>query len=306
MPRWSEEDVVNLTKIKLIMTDIRNISIKNYLAQRGVTPASERAGYGMYRSPFRAERTPSFKVDYKLNLWYDFGADEGGSIIDLVMKLDNCTTAEAFAKLEGGSHLPIITRHCDVAPTQSPLRIERVHPLTNRHLLEYLRGRGIDDKVARHYCREVHYRNNGKSYYAIGFANDAGGYELRNEYFKGSSSPKSPTTIKGSSYNTMLFEGFIDMLSYMSMKGSVNPVANVCVLNSVNNLRKAEEFLKTQRTIHCFLDNDEAGRRALAQVEKLGVEVVDHSTLYRDFKDMNDYLKSKNQLQKPPRRGRKM
>ena len=56
-----------------MMNDLKNISIRQFLARRGIQPKYERNGYGMYLSPLREERTPSFKVDYVRNLWYDFG-----------------------------------------------------------------------------------------------------------------------------------------------------------------------------------------------------------------------------------------
>lgn len=294
------------------MNNPKNISIKSFLADRGINPITERGGYGMYQSPFREESIPSFKVDYNSNLWYDFGLGEGGSIIDLVAKLENCSIGEAFRKLENNENLPIINRHCNSERKESPLQIERVEPLQNQHLLNYLSKRGIDLEIAKHHCREVHYTNNGKNYYAIGFENNDGGWELRNEYFKGSSMPKSPTVIKGEKDDTLLFEGFIDMLSYLSIKKIVVPVVNICILNSVNNLRKTEDFLKTQHSIHSFLDNDEAGRKTLAQVQTLCKNVVDYSKLYANFKDINDYLRSHNQeppkakVEQPKRRGRRM
>ncbi|MFR4344773.1 MAG: mobilization protein, partial [Alistipes putredinis] len=45
------------------------ISIRDFLAWRGIQPKYERNGYGMYLSPLREDRTPSFKVDYVQNLW---------------------------------------------------------------------------------------------------------------------------------------------------------------------------------------------------------------------------------------------
>ena len=54
------------------MNDLKNISIRLFLARRGIQPKYERNGYGMYLSPLREERTPSFKVDYVRNLLYVF------------------------------------------------------------------------------------------------------------------------------------------------------------------------------------------------------------------------------------------
>lgn len=54
--------------------NIKSISIKDYLRNHGINPSKEYSGYGMYLSPFRNEHHPSLKVDYKANLWYDFGS----------------------------------------------------------------------------------------------------------------------------------------------------------------------------------------------------------------------------------------
>ncbi|CDN30555.1 DNA primase [Mucinivorans hirudinis] len=271
------------------MDDIKNINIKQFLSEQGISPKQERTAYGMYLSPFRPETAPSFKVDYNKNLWYDFGLGEGGSIIDLVMKLDSCSVNEAVAKLENGS----FSFHCSEStePVQSTMQIELVKLLQNIRLIDYLQSkRSISIDIAREYCQEVHYTTNGKPFFAIGFQSDAGGWELRNEYFKGSTSPKSPTTIGNSSPTCLLFEGFMDMLSYLTLKNAIRPTVDMAVLNSVHNLHRAEDFLKRHQTIHCFLDNDDAGRRAFTAVEKLGRETIDQSPFYRNLKDLNEYI----------------
>ena len=74
---------------------IKRLSIRTYLAERGLRPTKDNPRYGLYLSPLRKEHTPSFKVDYVQNLWYDFGLGEGGSIIDLVMRLERCDFVQA-------------------------------------------------------------------------------------------------------------------------------------------------------------------------------------------------------------------
>lgn len=51
---------------------INKFPIREYLAARGIHPAKDRGYYGLYHSPLREDHTPSFKVDYEQNLWYDF------------------------------------------------------------------------------------------------------------------------------------------------------------------------------------------------------------------------------------------
>lgn len=282
---------------------IKNISIKQFLAEQGITPKQERGSYGMYLSPLREERTPSFKVDYNQNVWYDFGAGEGGSIIDLVMKLGRCNLQQAVAKLE--SHSFSFHREESAHFTNSTLQIVSVQPLHDKRLIDYLQSkRSININIAKEYCKEVHYTTNGKPFFAIGFQSDAGGWELRNEYFKGSSSPKSPTTIRQGSPTCLLFEGFMDMLSYLTLKNIARLRVDMVVLNSVVNLKRATNFLNGHSELHCFLDNDEAGKRAFAEVEKLGKITIDQSSFYRNHKDLNEYLQNRNKpIRAKPHRG---
>lgn len=78
---------------------IKHLSIRAYLAEQGLHPTKDNPRYGLYLSPLREEHMPSFKVDYERNLWYDFGLGEGGSIIDLVMRLKRCDFAHAVRLL---------------------------------------------------------------------------------------------------------------------------------------------------------------------------------------------------------------
>lgn len=79
---------------------IKQISIRAYLAEQGLHPIKDNPRYGLYLSPLREEHSPSFKVDYMQNLWYDFGLGTGGSIIDLIMRLEQCDAGEAMRRLE--------------------------------------------------------------------------------------------------------------------------------------------------------------------------------------------------------------
>jgi len=85
------------------MQNIKDISIKQFLQLKGINPIKDYGYYGMYYSPYREDSNASFKVDYQKNLWHDFGTNEGGSIIDLVMKMGNCSFQEAVSILENNS-----------------------------------------------------------------------------------------------------------------------------------------------------------------------------------------------------------
>ena len=285
------------------MKNSNYISIQQYLENKGIYPAKDRGYYGLYNSPFREDSSPSFKVDYQQNLWYDFGANEGGSIVDLVMKMEACSLAEALRRLENSFSFQ---RNVPTVPTskESAIKILDVAPLTHPVLLNYLKARSINTDIAKHYCSEVYYSIAGKNYFAIGFPNDAKGWELRNRDFKGGISPKHITTYNNGSDTVMVFEGFMDFLSYLSLKDNPSPTIDTAVLNSTANLSKAIPFLQSHKTAHAFLDNDDAGRKTLVSLRELltSSEVVNQSGFYRNHKDLNEYWQDKSMLKNPPKK----
>ena len=94
----------------------------------------------------------------------------------------------------------------------------------------------------------------------------------------------------------MAFEGFMDFLSYLSLKENPSPMIDTVVLNSTANLSKAIPFLQSHRTVHGFLDNDDTGRKSLVSLRELltSSEVVDQSGFYRNHKDLNEYWQKKS------------
>lgn len=294
---------------------IKQISIRAYLAEQGLHPVKDNPRYGLYLSPLREEHSPSFKVDYMQNLWYDFGLGTGGSIIDLIIRLERCSAGEAMRRLErhiGGmsvsplspkgfssSRLGRVIQNCFALAPQRRM-------LENPALLDYLMERGIGLSAARVHCSEIHYCVADKSYFAIEFRNDAGGWELRNRYFKGCTS-KAPTTRRGDYPTCLAFEGFIDYLSFLTLKHNPNPPHNVVVLNSVTNLAKAVPFIASHEQVYTYLDNDEAGRKATAELKAACRNLSDQSIHYRQNNDLNDYLRSRRPVKEHRRsRGRKL
>lgn len=290
---------------------INKFPIREYLAARGIRPAKDKGYYGLYHSPLREDHMPSMKVDYDKNLWIDYGAGEGGTLIDLVMQMERCDAGEAMRLMEQMiSDRPSFSFHGNSNPVaphrESVVTIEQVRPLENPALLGYLTERGIDLATARVHCSEVHYRVADKSYFAVGFRNDVGGWELRNRYFKGCTS-KAPTTRRGDYPTCLVFEGFMDYLSYLTLKRDPNPLHDAVVLNSVTNLAKALPFIASHERVYTYLDNDEAGRKATAELKKACRNLSDQSVHYRLHNDLNDYLRSRRSIKEHKRsHGRKL
>lgn len=154
---------------------LRNMDMIDYLAAIGIMACKIRGNDFWYLSPFRAERTASFKVNRKLNRWYDFGEGRGGNLIDFALRYYDCSIAELLRMSR--TDLSMLRPHQPPAPQgsmqQSSLRILETASIRSWPLLHYLRYRRIPVDIADQYCREVKFLMNGKHLYGIGFPNDS-------------------------------------------------------------------------------------------------------------------------------------
>ena len=285
------------------LSRIKRYPIVEYLERKGIKPVRRTPSYALYRSPLRAETHPSFKVDTEKNLWIDYGEGRGGSIIDLCMRMEGCTFSEAICRL--GQNALEYTAHSysktepriglNQTTTRQASGTRRLISISDTlppHLQEYLKKeRCINLEKATPFLKCISYEVRGRRYEAIGFANSSGGYELRdNHLFKGTVAPKDITPIfEDMEQPVCLFEGFMDFLSFLSMKGEIT---NQClVMNSVSNVARSIHYLNERNitSIRVFLDNDDAGQRAVQELINAGFKVEDMAVYYRDFKDLNEY-----------------
>ena len=285
---------------------IKRFSIMEYLERKGIKPVRRTPTYALYRSPLREETHPSFKVDTEKNLWIDYAEGRGGSIIDLYMRLEGCTLSEAIRHL-GRRNAPDMAcpHHIEnvqyasmqgdskqATPTTGARRLTGMSDTLPPYLQEYLtEERCIDLEKAKPFLKCISYEIRGLHYQAIGFANQSGGYELRDSgSFKGTVAPKDITPIFTDKAGPVcVFEGFMDFLSFLSMK---EEVTSAClVMNSVSNVAKAIRYLNDRHltNVRVFLDNDDAGRMATNDFIRAGFKVEDMSVHYGNFKDLNEY-----------------
>ncbi len=279
----------------------KQIPIVDYLAGRGVQPKSVQGNQCWYCSPLRQENTPSFKVDTKKNLWFDHATGRGGTIIELVELLDNVTPNEALQALSNQDRQPLPDsfsfhqQQSGQVDQVQGVRINSIKLLNNPSLVRYLESRKIPFQLGRAYLSECYYSIRGKNFFALGFQNDLGGYELRNSLWQGASSPKGISThCIADSSTVAVFEGFFDMLSAMVYFEKLKPVHSVLVLNSVSLLDTALPALSQYERVNLFLDNDQAGRKAVEVIRAACRSVVDYSArYYPQHKDFNDFLTHK-------------
>ncbi len=300
--------------------EARDISISEYLDYAGINPAKQRmSGRELwYSSPLRSgDSHPSFKVDTVKNLWFDFGLDKGGNIVDLVCELTNSTVAQALAILErsGANRSPVYPRSkTNPLPSKSTVqtslldekkivagekeksafKIISVSEIKNQALIAYLKERKIDLNVAQSYLKEINFKpaDKAKSYFALGFPS-GDGFEVRSKVFKGfvGNHKKISTLNLENDKSLSIFEGFMDFLAFLSHQGITNFQNSVIILNTINLRQKALEVINEYNfsKVYLFLDNDKAGKETKQFfIDNIkSTPVSDKSALYKDYNDFN-------------------
>lgn len=284
--------------------------IKSLPGERKIRKMS--TGY-LTRCPWRTDNNPSLTITQDGKGWKDMATGDRGNVIDLVMKTLNTKdlgdVCRAFGDVTTSINLSYLASSKKDIDRAREDRSEAftffdVVPLRSRGLYAYLASRRISTAIAQQFLQEAHYsfqqRADGSYLYSLAYQNDKGGYELRGAPYQGnkkgsklSKSPKAITThFTLQIAPVVVFEGFMDMLSFATMCGSVKH--NYLVLNSCALKDAAIEVLKEYKgEISLCLDNDDAGREATQEMLAALPNAKDLSPRYAPCKDINDYLQSR-------------
>lgn len=271
---------------------VKQTDLVEYLSSLGFRPSKIRGNDYWYLSPLRDEKTPSFKVNRKINCWYDHGIGKGGNLVDFGMLYFNCSATDFLKKFNNNFSFQQLIKSCPSKEIKKPkIKVLGDFIISSPHLINYLEKRKIPCDIADKYCREVRYEMNGKAYYGIGFKTDSGSFEIRNPFLKSASSPKSFTTIKNGAADIAVFEGFFDFLSYIVLKEKqALPKTDFIILNSLSFFEKSRPVMENYNAIKLYLDNDKAGQNCSHYALSLSSKYNDESSLYKNFKDLNDWL----------------
>ena len=277
----------------MTIEEIRDMPITTFMHKLGCKSTKKRGKEVWFHAPYRSDKTPSFCVNTEKNIFNDFGAGVGGDIFTLAGLMINSTDFMAQARYIGEvTNNPIEQSEppkYEPEPIVPQFSDVEVKPLNHPALLAYLRQRGIPSDIATENCVEIHYKLHDKRYFAVGFHNESGGYEIRNKFFKGSIPPKAVSLISNGSDTVNVYEGFIDFLSGLVL--GYGRTEDSLVLNSVANREKAYRHLDGYGCIKCWLDNDKAGRQCVETLQKrYGNKVKDLSELFHPCKDVNEFL----------------
>lgn len=262
------------------------------------------SGWYLYRCPWKEDNHPSLNVSPDGRVWHDQSTGEKGGIIELVMtSLNTKDLSRVCAEFNSSSFLlsKSFNNQKENDIECSVFRSFEVMHLKSKGLFAYLYQRKVNIDIAKQYLQEAHYsfdeRADGSYLYALAYQNDKGGYELRSrpyrsnpQGYKGCTSPKGITThftIEGAP--VIVFEGFMDMLSFATLCGGVRH--NYVVLNSCSLKEAALEVLKGENSqIYLCLDNDKGGEDATAWLLQHLPTAKDIRSRFAPCKDINEYL----------------
>lgn len=271
--------------------EAKQITISDFLKSRGYKPKKDKPIEVWFHSPFRLEQEPSFKVCKRKNVWFDHGAGIGGTIIDLIMKLQNCSIPEALLFLSDSSLSFSFHQQPKEIREKEEYSIKEVGDLKSPKLIRYVEDRKINPNFALKICKEVHYTfDQQKIYQGVGFKNDSGGFEIRYHNFKCCLVKKNITTILNHSETACFFESWSDFLSYLTLKKRI-PNEDFIILNSTALIKNTEVLLQNYKNLKIFFDNDNSGKLAFEHIQKQAPnKAINCSAHYADFKDLNEYL----------------
>lgn len=315
-----------------------NLSCIDIMTTYGHFPIYRNGTTLIYKCPWREDKNASLSLTKDGHVWKDHGRMKGednafGNSIDLIIALEGLNPKirkEDFViAIEKAMSLNIIhvdipecVKSNNVRNTPSVVNILSVKPIEeNIALMRYLvEKRGIDEEVAKDNVKAVYYTLGRKrkhidrqgnesekliTYFAVGFRLNGGenSYALRNDYFKNCNA-QNISIIENDNKKGVcaIFEGFIDYLSFLTMKKRVAgyELPNFVILNSITNIDKALEYLSTQKTLHCCLDNDAPGEKTFNYLKSMlldsensssEIQIFNQSSvIFKDYKDVNEYL----------------
>ncbi|AZA88687.1 DNA primase [Chryseobacterium shandongense] len=274
-----------------------SISLEEVLLSLGHLPTKQNEKEAWYLNPFANESQASFKLDRRLNAWYLHSEGIGGNNTDFMRKYLNASVSEVLVWAENHNFSSFQKQNVpyqkfeNLPKTYEIIEIKNVqHPA----LLGYLIDRKVQNQTE--FLKEIHYQNNNKNYFGLGFKNDSGGYEIRNKYSKICLGKKDISTIKNGSDSLRIFEGFFDFISFKTIENQLaKEPSDYLILNSVSMIQNIKNSLEKYENIELYFDNDQAGNRAVESISDVLQNVKDCRALYSNFKDLNEYLSKKTE-----------
>lgn len=284
--------------------------MRTVLGKLDLQPVHTDGRFLLYVSPFREDKQPALKLNTRSNRWTDTHNGTSGGVVDFLVHYFRHTGQPADVKDVLSwlrQHIGYVVLNC---PEQTPTFVQEDRKyqykdhgmVTTPSLIAYLeQERGIPLCHARFLLREVRLLNSdtGKTFSALGMANDEGGIAIRNPFVKANVRPLYTTFIRGRQVKPdgiHIFRDFFDYLSVITRRNGKPFDDDVIILNHLSMMKLSSAFIRGYgyRYAYTWLDNTVLGREATKLYGAFfrtepGIIHRPINRLYRSFKDVNDW-----------------
>ncbi len=257
------------------------VSLSMLLSRLGYQPAKSSGEEKLYLNVLRdTETSPTFAINTQLGMWFDRFTKKSGDIIDF--------GTAYWPDLSSDQVMEKISLLC-ASPQESPVSDERAGRRKRRavkipyyHIAEtrpigcnpeitaYLQSQGIWE-IALGQLKEVYYyvvdeKRRRKDFFAVGWQNENGGWEVMGRNFAGCLGRKGMTFIAGDTDSLILFE---DYISYLSWKyANRMAVHSILVMNAIEFLPAAKSRAAKFRDVAVFYGKEHLNEQLLSAIEK--------------------------------------
>jgi|GEM_PF-1465179 hypothetical protein len=245
--------------------------------------------------------------------YFDHKAGIGGQKIKAVMEFERLDWYKSMLFMNSFYGTDLSNIYSNIREEKKDLNensyvLNAIFKPNNKELMQYFKGRGINQETIEKYAKQIHYQLSNGHYFGIGIKNSVGGWDIR--------SPKAKIKLGNSSYaeigegpNLVVLEGMTDFFSFIEILKEIKKDFKdhkVIILNSTNNADKfIQSFQNWNGNVSCILDSGTAGDIATNKIlTYFGKQATDlrpefnigsHEHAYRD---LNDVLTDNTNLKK--------
>jgi len=256
------------------------VSLSMLLSRLGYQPAKSSGDEKLYLNVLRdTETSPTFAINTQLGMWFDRFTKKSGDIIDFGMAY--------WAGLNSDQVIEKISQLC-ACPQENNVNNQRAgrkrravkipyyhiaetKPIgCNPEITAYLQSQGILE-ITLGQLKEVYYyvvdeKHRRKDFFAAGWQNENGGWEVMGRNFAGCLGRKGMTFIAGDTNSLMMFE---DYISYLSWKYANRTAGHsILVMNSPEFLPAAKSRAAKFRDVAVFFGKEHLNEQLLSAIER--------------------------------------
>ena len=218
--------------------------------------------------PFHREKTPSFSIDRKNNIFTCFGCGETGDVITFASKIKEVEPLEAAKLLAEMFHIDI-----DDCSKRTSIKDYLKACIRDADKTDYFQKRGLTKETVKKYCLGYDVKRNAivlpysseLRYYQTRSISDKKFYKPTNEE-AGAEPLFNRKALWGTSKEPVfIVESPLCALSIMQC-GGVS--VSLCGVGGANKLVKEAKAKKPNAPLVLCLDNDEPGQKASGSLEK--------------------------------------